>query len=256
MIIAYLGGIGSGKSVSLTRELILNKGYTFVNYPLLLDNVERLKKEHLIIDKVVGETKTGKEKVEKAINWEFWKKQKEQRDGFNIALDEVHNFLHSRQATTKHNTLMTIWISQVRKLLGEQEDHHLYVISQKLARIDVALRDLLHKIVECRCYVEVKDGDTYRTVPKDRVNLSEQEFELRTIPTFVLDKKGKLTLKDLPVTWIMQYEFIGRFCVENYLYWLETGQKGYTRRKMVLANHFYRYYDSYGLVEFGSDVYV
>ena len=86
MIKIVIGGIGSGKSVSLARDAIHRRTKTYINFPLYHPNAIRLKEEHIIKNEVIGQKKNG-ENIEKAvINFDFWR-ETWQKEGFSIILD-------------------------------------------------------------------------------------------------------------------------------------------------------------------------
>jgi len=119
MIIGILGTIGSGKSLSATKLIMENKYPCFTNLNIKSPNTVRIKKEHIIKDVVTGQTKSGKDIVEQKVNWDYWNNALDKHSQYNIVLDEAHNLLSARRGMTKHNILMGIWISQIRKLLGD-----------------------------------------------------------------------------------------------------------------------------------------
>ena len=229
MIIIILGGVGSGKSVTSTKFMVSNKSHSYCNYNVKSKNVTRLKKEFIINKEVKQVLRSGREVYEYKINWDFWNKAKAKHKKFNIVLDEVHNLIHSRQSTTKWNTLMSMWISQIRKILGDSEKTHVVLLSQKLGRIDIAFRDLAHKIILCQKYETTK-----------------------FIKTKVLSN-GRIQTIKLPVIYIIQYHFIGQNCIQK-LELFNLGNKTYDYRTMYFANPFFRYYDSYEL--FGETDYL
>ena len=149
MIIATVGNIGSGKTVSIVKRIVESKKMSFVNFDVQAKNVLRLKKEHIVKETVIGHTRAGKPITEREVNWKFWNRALRKYKEYHLFLDEIHNIAHSRQSMTKWNTLMSIWISQIRKILGDSEKTHIYLISQRIDRIDVAFRDLLHCIIHC-----------------------------------------------------------------------------------------------------------
>lgn len=234
MIIAIVGGIGSGKTVSATRNILLRDNNIFANFSIKHPKVTRLKKSHIISEEVIGVKKSGIAIKDRKINWEFWNKNRE--SGYDICLDEVHNIIHSRMAMSKNNVLLTTWISQIRKILGDNENYHIWLISQRLGRIDVAFRDLLMKIIHCA---------------KFQIDIP--------MPTYVRYRDKKI-LKTLPMTIIFQYEFSGVNCVRNYEFWLENPKlakrRKLYRRSYFVANRYFQYYDSYEIVNFGEDAYL
>lgn len=189
----------------------------------------RLRKEHIIKDYEVQDS-NNKTKTELKINWDFWNKALKKYGHYHLFLDEIHNIVHSRQSMTKWNVMMSIWISQIRKILGDSEKTHIFLVSQRLKRIDTAFRDLLHKIIYCQKY---------------------QTKQL--MRTAVYDNQGKLIYKMLPVTWVIQYHFLGENCNERYEQF-RAGYKTYKYRTGFIANPYFQFYDSYQI--FGETAYL
>jgi hypothetical protein len=147
MIVCFLGGIGSGKSLSLVKEIENRKQFMFTNFELKnYKNYHRIKFNDIF--KEMGEKRYD-------INWQFWNEQALKHNGYSIALDEVHNLINSRTSQSAMNILMGKWVSQIRKILADSEDNHLYLLSQTLRKIDVTFRDLAHLFCVCS---RVKDG--------------------------------------------------------------------------------------------------
>ncbi len=230
MIVAFVGNVGGGKTVSAVKRIVESKYMSFVNFDTKAHNVVRLKKEHIVKETVIGHTKVGKEIIKREVNWKFWNDALKKYKEYHLFLDEIHNIAHSRRSMTNWNTLMSIWISQIRKILGNLERTHIYLVSQRIDRIDVAFRDLLNCIIHCEKFQTV---DNIRTVV----------FE-----------NGKRIIKSLPVTWILQYYFTGNQCIEDYSYFLYRGLKKYKHATGYIANPYFQYYDSYEL--FGETAYL
>ena len=165
MIYGLVGNVGSGKTISLVRT-IHSKGQSEVIHvdddrdfswiPLHLDtrfycnfavkskNAIRLKKEDIIMKTLDDKGKHPKYQV----NWEFWK-DAQSKGNFCICLDEVSGLFHSRRAMTSWNIAGTDFIQQIRKITHGSKYHHIVLVTQKLERLDIAWRDLLHGIVSC-----------------------------------------------------------------------------------------------------------
>jgi len=218
MIIAIVGTVGSGKTLSVVRKILRRKQLTFCNFSVNCDNVVRLKQEHIVNEVVVGQKKNGDDVKEKRINWDFWNDTISVHDGFDIVLDEVHNIIHSRLSMSKNNVLMTMWFSQIRKILGTSERNHIFLITQKLSRIDVAFRDLLDVVIYCK-----------KEVRGDRVFIHQFVF------------RGDNCLDD--------------FYVFRANPKLARNLKMY-RRNFFCANSYFPFYDSYELVRFGESAYL
>lgn len=229
MIKIILGGIGSGKSLTATKKIydMHNKDVVFTNFKVRDIKYTRLKYYHII-----EESKDEKGKIHRSLNWEFWNKMKNEHEGFHVYLDEIHNIMHSRLSMTKQNVLMSSWVAQIRKILGGNEKYDLVCISQELERIDVSVRDLTNEIILCKKF---QTG--------------------RLLPTIIYNH-GKKKMKMLPEILIICYYFKGSMCTRNYLAFRDRGVKTYNYRTSFLANVYFRYFDSYELIDFGQEGYL
>jgi len=154
MIILLLGGIGSGKSLSVIKEIMRNKeSFAISNFKLNLtaSKFYRLKLSDIIKEVEKTQEKESNKKPEKilSVNWKFWDEMRKKHKYFSIYLDEVHNLIHSRASMSKRNILMSKWISQIRKILADKPNNHIYMISQTLRKVDVDFRELAQVIIEC-----------------------------------------------------------------------------------------------------------
>ena len=136
----------------------------------------------------------------------------------------------------KKNILLSKWLSQIRKILGNTEKHHLFLISQRLGRIDLSFRDLLDTII-------------YNVKVQGKKRIRTEVVE-----------NGKHRYKNIPVTFIIQYIFTGENCVFKYNFFRDNprmarNMKMY-RKSVFLANPYFKYYDSYEIVRFGETVYL
>ena len=155
MIICYLGGIGSGKSISAVRQIIDSGQFVFTNFKLknYKGKYHRLKYED-IIEKNSNNSK--KQADNYSVNWDFWDKARDKHKSFSIFIDEIHNVISSRSSMSIHNKLMSRWISQIRKITSDSEVNHFYMISQKIRKIDIDFRELAHIFIECN---KIKKND-------------------------------------------------------------------------------------------------
>lgn len=223
MICLLIGGIGEGKTLSAVKEIVSRKQKTFTNFELHNIKHERLRYEHLFTKE-----QQGKKEVMK-LNFDFWNKQNK-IGGFDIYLDEFHNLMGSRRSMSKKNVLMSDWLSQIRKILGQSELNNLYLVTQKLRRIDVNSRDLAHLAIKCE----------------------KQQFMDVKIPTEVYED-GKIVVKRLPLTVIYKYYFPDADALNAYDFYGINTCIGKTR---FIANGFYKYFSSFALVDFGTEEYV
>ena len=146
MIFAYIGGIGSGKTISCIKNIVENE-YTYPVTNFKLKNWARY--HRLKIEDVILTEKDEKGKPKSKINWAFWNELKKEYPYFCVYLDEIHNLIHARRSMSKTNILMNMWISQIRKILSDSVTNNLYIISQRVNAIDVGFRDLVHIWIEC-----------------------------------------------------------------------------------------------------------
>lgn len=148
MIMIYTGNIGTGKTLSMARLVACNPNtHFFTNFKLQnLDNWELLKKE----DFLLYEPRKNGDLEPVGVNWDFWNDALKKYAHFSIMIDEMHNFVSSRQSMSKRNVLMSRWISQARKILGESESNNFIASTQFFRKIDIDFRDIAHMIVKCR----------------------------------------------------------------------------------------------------------
>jgi len=222
MIIILTGNIGSGKTLSAVKEIVDRQQRIFTNFEINGLKHTRLKYDHLF-----KEDEENKKKMK--LNFSFWKTAIS-KGNFDIYLDEFHNVMNARRSMSKRNVLASDWLSQIRKILGESEYNNLYLMTQKLRRIDINSRDLAQKCIKC----------------------IKQEFKDVLIPTEVMIE-GKLTVKRLPLTMIYKYHFPDADALNAFEFYGMNTCNGMTR---FVGNGYFKYFNSYQLVDFGSQEYV
>jgi len=142
------------------------------------------------------------------VNWGFWEKQRDKYKDFNIYIDEIHNLVSSRDSLSKFSKVAMKWISQIRKICGSSETSNIFLISQRLSRIDVAWRDLLQGIIYCR---KVADR------------------ELIIIVRYHFLTKGAV------------------HCVDKFEAF-QSGNRTWNYRDFFIANDYFKFYDSYEIL--------
>lgn len=222
MIIILTGDIGSGKTLSAVKEIIDRKQKIYTNFEINSVEHTRLKYEHLF-----KEDEENKKKMK--LNFTFWK-EAIKKGNFDIYLDEFHNVMNARRAMSKKNVLASDWMSQIRKILGESEYNNLYLMTQKLRRIDINSRDLAQRCIKC----------------------IKQEFKDVLIPTEVMVDK-RLKTKRLPLTLIYKYYFKDADALNAFEFYGINTCMGITR---FVGNSYFKYFNSYQLVDFGSEEYI
>jgi hypothetical protein len=237
-IIAIVGGIGSGKTCSMTRKILHSKYPVYCNYKirggktLKGDWVRRLRYD-MIVNTDTEVSPRGKETTKMSVNWDYWNEVRETCNGFSIVVDEIHNIAHNRMTGNKFNIHFSLWLSQVRKILSDSEKTHLYCITQSLYHIDKRIRDLMHGVILCN---KMKDTSTL-------------------IKTRVWDRhKKKFIYKMLPKVYIQQYYFFGREAESQFLAYSINGEDTATCKTWFLANPYFQYYDTH--YKLGESVYL
>lgn len=234
MIIAIIGNVGSGKSLSAVKKILESKYPSFCNFQLHNNKAIRIKRADIVENKKV--------------NWKFWNEARKKYKNYHIILDEIHNIVNARRSMTINNVLMGEWMSQIRKVLGNKENTNIIFLSQRIKKVDSAFRDLLHEIIYCE-KIEMKEINYL----KDKITGEiKQVICKKLIPTIVVEENQLIT-KHLPETWIVQHHFFGENCLEKYHAFRE-GQKTYDYRKGFIGNNFFKFFDSYEI--FGETAYL
>lgn len=136
MILGFIGRMGSGKTLSMTREIkkYKNKGFHIItNYDVSFAD------ESLDFDKLY--------------------KMAENQEPLNnvvIALDEIHILLDSRSSITKTSKVMTFWLNQTRKM-----NVKLFYTTQYAHQIDKRLRFGTDIFVYCDGVSVIKEDKKY-----------------------------------------------------------------------------------------------
>ena len=169
MIKIYLGNVGSGKTASAVREMMINKSErkTYSNIRTKIKTQVSIKHDMIIKKTIKGHIKkkstgTLEPIYEYSLNKEYWQKINEP---INVILDEAHSILNSRRSMSKANIIITDWLSLIRRVLGEGHSGmgELILITQLPNRIDTIARDMATQIRyhichymkicgKCNCY--------------------------------------------------------------------------------------------------------
>lgn len=154
MIRISIGNLGSGKTASEVREIMLRKRDVYSNII-----TKKIKWSHpinssMIIERAeigIKKTKHGNEPVYKLkLNIDYWKNIPKPLD---VVLDEAHAVINSRRAMSKQNIIVTDWIALLRRILGSNnQTGDLVLITQLPYRIDNIARDMANQIRHHICH--------------------------------------------------------------------------------------------------------
>lgn len=149
MIITIIGGIGSGKSLSCVKHIVDSKNFPITNFKL-----KNIKYHRLMYENIIQELKEDR-KIKYKVNWDFWEKF-QNKNNYSIYLDEAHSLISARTSQSLRNRGLNLWVSQIRKILSDSTDNHLYIVTQLPRMIDVIFRELTQVVIECRL-LKLKD---------------------------------------------------------------------------------------------------
>jgi len=220
MIKIIVGNIGTGKTVSMVREIkrrqdifrragelgLTDKPYlALTNFNLKEGLLYKRIKLSDIVKKVpyASTTPSGKEKItfKDEVNWEFWDELRKNYY-FDIFLDELNSTVNARDAASKLNKVVSKWLFQIRKILGTGEFTHIYIVTQDLDQIDINFRRMAHFVIGC-----------------DKHLIDSEVLIMNTIYPSVLHFNASSPLTN----------------------------------KIFKASNYFKYYDSYDLVKFGDE---
>jgi len=147
MIEIVLGNVGSGKTASAVRDIVLNESnrvtYSNIATKKIKNNIP-ITKEMLVIKEVLGVRKNGEEIVKYSFNRAYWEKVIKKQGAINVIIDEAHAVLSSRTAMSKQNRIMTDFLAMLRRILGSNSSGYgrLVLITHLERRLDVIAREM------------------------------------------------------------------------------------------------------------------
>lgn len=145
MIRIVIGNVGSGKTLSIVRELMLNPSQrvTYTNIETKkIPNTKLITPEMLIKKEQIGEKRDGTPTYKMELNVEFWKNLPDKH--INVVIDEAHTLVNARKAMSKVNILMGDWLALIRRILGQSPAGYgeLTLITQLINRVDIIAREM------------------------------------------------------------------------------------------------------------------
>ncbi len=231
-----LGNVGSGKTASMVREMMLNtdEKTTFSNIMIKNKkaNVVQISRDMIFIEKEFIEK--GKKVIKTIFNADFWKGVKDKYpNGINVVIDEAHTLINSRRAMSKDNVIMNDFMSLLRRILGDSGGYgELVLITQLGRRIDVNARELATSIHYHICHYQ-------RNCSKCDLHFWETN-EIYEKPKVCPLCGGKLTKSNFVIE---KFEFDN---IENLDLWLDYKQKTYKRHYYITdIEKYFKFYDTF-----------
>lgn len=168
MIRIYIGLLGSGKTLSMIRDMYKDK-----------------KRNKKVITNLV--TKFSSTNLSSKFFEDFSKDKTGELFNCTIAIDELHIFLDSRRSTSKRNTATSYFILQTRK-----REVMLRGTSQFFCQIDVRLRNVTDYLTECKAFIK-KGNNFIKVTPLKQLNgLSKEEQNNLWIENKTYDRIGHI----------------------------------------------------------------
>lgn len=155
MIRIVLGNVGSGKTASIVRRIVLNhekrNWYTNIQMYGVPQNKEI--KAEMIVKKVLDDK--GKETYK--LNTEFWQELRKKESKLNVVLDEAHTLVDARRTQSKLNKVMSDFIALLRRVVGGADSGggELVLITQLDRRIDVIAREMATNVDYHICHYHI-----------------------------------------------------------------------------------------------------
>ena len=141
MIIGYVGGIGSGKTISMIEQIAKRQPQrSYTNFKLF--NVKAYRQ--LMLNDIITE-----QDKKWSVNYDYWSEQIREHESFCIYLDELHSIANSRTGMSNINRGINMWTAQIRKILQGMETNNLVFTTQRPMSVDVGVRDLVHHWILC-----------------------------------------------------------------------------------------------------------
>ena len=155
MIRIVLGNVGSGKSATIVREMVLSNIPIHSNIVTKkIPNNTLIKKEHIFKEHIVRIKKTGEPEIKLMLNSDYWKKLKQQEPTTTVILDEAHTLLNPRRSMSKKNEVMTDFLALLRRIIGTSSlgQGELILITQLERRLDVIAKEMATLVQYCICH--------------------------------------------------------------------------------------------------------
>lgn len=164
MIRIINGNLGSGKTVSVVRDMMLDRSklVTYSNIRTKLRNAMFIRPEHVITKQKFMDGK--KEKIKLKLNIGYWMKRKKP---LNIIWDEIHLTASSRRSMSSVNQVFSQFVAMARRFTGMDETGYGTVtfIAQTERTIDLNIKELANDIQYNRMHWLLTCRNCYKSLP-------------------------------------------------------------------------------------------
>jgi len=168
MIRIFLGNVGSGKTISVVRELVESNSdsnclMTYSNIvtkqkgKFKLNNNITITRDMLIKKDLIRTMRDGTPIYKSKFNKDFWVEAKNKYKAFNVVIDEAHTVMNARKSMSKQNAVAGDFLALIRKVCNNPNTNAtLTLISQLDNRIDVIAREMATEVRYHICMYEVR----------------------------------------------------------------------------------------------------
>jgi hypothetical protein len=211
MIEIILGNIGSGKTATVVREIVMRRdGKTTFSNIQMPDVAHCIEINKNMIVTEIDDPKNPK-KTKEVMNVAFWQDAVKKYGAVNVVIDEAHTVLNARRSMSKQNIIMTEWIALLRRVIGGSSENagKLVLISQLDRRLDSISREMATRIKFCRCWYE-KECQKCGSVFMESNEAPEKLFRCGECDALGLKQKNFI---------IEVYEFTDIEKYEKFAYW-------------------------------------
>jgi len=242
MIRIFLGNVGSGKSLSIIREMV-DSNETFFsniqtkkkgNYPIVNNNV--IKRDMILHKEVTKIKKNGDKEYKLIFNKDYWIEQKKKYKYFNVVLDEFHTLMESRSFMSKQNRIMGDFLALIRKVCNDSvHDTTLTIISQLDSRIDIIARQMA---TEIRYHICIYD--------KECSSCGAYWSEHSELPDFKRHKKCPIcdSIKIKKTNFKILVNYFDN--IKKYQEWKDLNIQSQTQTKIIEnIDVYFNYYDTF-----------
>lgn len=170
----YIGTLGSGKTLSMVRDLYI-------------DNKD--KNRRIISNLILNFTST---QISQKFFDTFAQGQTQELFDLDLGIDEMHIFLDSRSSTSKGNKYLSYFILQTRKRGVELKG-----TTQFYNQIDKRLRKVCDYITKCDAFIQTKNGMIPVTPVMASRKLTKEEEDNLWILNETFNQAGQTIKKEI-----------------------------------------------------------
>jgi len=161
MIRIVIGGVGSGKTAMVVREMLLqNRHQIYSNIVTKkVPNNKLLTTNMIFAKEFVKEKRNGEKVYKEKLNVDYWKSICKEKP-ISVIIDEAHTLINPRRSMSKKNVIMTDFLALLRRIVGSRGHAYgeLVFITQLERRLDIIAKEMATKVQYCVNHYMVECG--------------------------------------------------------------------------------------------------